>query len=164
MEKTTIFKTSYALRLFKGDYNPLTPDILIITSDFIEWKRKNWHLISSDSDNLNFKNVTGVFVDKHLFGATITIKSTGNHSIVIDGFPKKDARLIKEICIYYMNLASRSSSEKLSSSFSKNSNDSLKKNSPFSIADELIKLKNLLDDGAISQKEYDKLKKRLIAK
>lgn len=162
MEKTTVFKSSYALRLLKGDYNPFTPDVLTITSDFIECRRKNWHLISSDSDNFNFKNVTGIFVDKHLFGATISIKSTGNHSIVIDGFSKKDARLIKEICIYYMNLASHSSPEKSASLTSETFDDSLYKNSPFSIADELAKLKNLLDEGAISQKEFDKLKKRMI--
>lgn len=163
MEKTTVFKSSYALRLLKGDYNPFTPDVLTITSDFIECRRKNWHLISSDSDNLNFKNVTGIFVDKHLLGATITIKSTGNHSIVLNGFSKKDARLIKEICLYYMNLASRSSSGKSVSSAAETSNDSsLNKNPSYSIVDELAKLKVLLDEGAISQKEFDKLKKRLI--
>lgn len=160
MEKTAVFKSTYALRLFGGDYNPLTPDVLTITPDFIEYKRRNWHLISSDTDNLSFKNVTGVFVDKHVLGATITIKSTGNHSLVINGFSKKDARLIKEICNYYMTLSSQS----LSSTPEVSSFDSSSKSSVFSIADELTKLKKLLDEGAISQKEFDKLKKRMMAR
>ncbi len=162
MEKTTIFKSSYPLRIFRGDYNPFTPDIITITSDFVEYKRRNWHLISYDSDSLNFKNITGIFVDKHLFGASISIKSTGNDSVVIHGFSKKNARLIKEICTYYMTLASRSSPNNSSSDSKAYFGDSINRNSHFTTADELVKLKNLLDDGAISQKEFDQLKKRLI--
>lgn len=164
MEKTTIFKSSYPLRIFRGDYNPFTPDILTITSDFLEYKRKNWHLISYDSDSLNFKNITGIFVDKHLFGASISIKSTGNDSVVIHGFSKKSARLIKEICTYYMTLASHPSSNSSRSDSKISFGGGINRNSPFSTADELMKLKNILDDGAISQKEFDKLKKRLIKK
>lgn len=164
MEKTTVFKSSYPLRVFRGDYNPLTPDIVTITSDYIEYRRKNWHLVSSDSDTLNFKNVTGIFLDKHFFGATITIKSTGNHSIVMHGFTKKNARLIKEICTYYMTLYAQSAPANTVSTSEASSNFNLESSSAFSIADELTKLKKLLDEGAITQKEFDKLKKRLMAR
>lgn len=43
-----------------------------------------------------------------------------------------------------------------------NNNNSNKKNASFSIADELLKFKNLLDMGAITQEEFDMKKKQLL--
>jgi hypothetical protein len=72
------YKSSYFLRLLKGDYNPFTPNVLFIDDNHIEYRRRNWYLISVDTENLHFQNVTGVSVDKHLFDATLKIKSTGD--------------------------------------------------------------------------------------
>ena len=51
------FESSYFLRLLKGDYNPFTPNVLIIDDNSIEYRRRNWYLISVDTENLHFQNV-----------------------------------------------------------------------------------------------------------
>ena len=91
------FKSSYILRVFEGDYNPFTPNIIRINDDSVEFRRRNWHLISVDSEELMLNKVTGVTIDKHIFGATIKIKSTGSDSIVAFGFGKGKANKIKSI-------------------------------------------------------------------
>ena len=79
--------------MLKGDYNPFRPNNLTVTDDFVELEKRNWHLISKDSRKYHFQNVVGVDVDKHLFGATIIIESSGAHSIYINGLSKKTANM-----------------------------------------------------------------------
>lgn len=68
------FKSSYFFRILSGDFNPFTPNVIVIDNDHIEYRRRNWYLISVDTENLHFQNVAGISVDKHLFGATLIIK------------------------------------------------------------------------------------------
>ncbi len=160
MTNPVIFKSSYFLRALNSDLNPFTPNILLIDEEHIEFKRRNWHLISEDTETLHFKNITGITVDSHLFGTTITIKSTGNDPIQIRGFWKKEAKKIKDICAANIEAHNqKNSNEAFSSSMAKAMEN---QRGNYSVADELSKLKNLLDQGVLSQEEFDEQKRRLL--
>ena len=109
-------------------------------------------MISSDTENLNFRNITGITIDNHIFGSTIKIKSSGNDPIFVHGFWKSEAERIKELC-------SKKTRETTSHSFS---NPTPSSNNNLSIADELKKLKELIDQGVINQEEFDNLKSKLM--
>jgi hypothetical protein len=149
MPEQVLFKSNYFLRTLNSDLHPFTPNILVIDEEKIEFRRKNWHMVSEDTESLHFKNITGITVDSHLFGSTITIKSTGNDPIHVHGFWKKEANEIKAICAKYINAYNQRSSPG---------------NSPstFSVADELTKLKSLLDQGVISSEEFEQQKRKLL--
>lgn len=146
MAEKVIFKSDYILRILKGDFHPFTPNVLILDDNHIELRRRNWHLVSVDTESLHFANITGVTVDKHLFGATITIKSKGNDPIRVSGLWKKDANHIQKLCTEHISASSAPSSR------------------PASVADELIKLKELLDDGVLTQAEFDVQKNKILSK
>jgi hypothetical protein len=149
MAEPVIFKSSYFLRTLNRDLHPFTPNVLVIDEEHIEFRRKNWHMISEDTESLHFKNITGVTVDSHMFGTTITIKSTGNDPIHVHGFWKKEANEIKALCSKYINAYNHRSSPTSNSS-------------GFSVADELSKLKSLLDQGVITAEEFEKQKQKLL--
>ncbi|MCM4160693.1 SHOCT domain-containing protein [Antarcticibacterium flavum] len=149
MTEPVIFKSNYFLRTLTRDLHPFTPNVLVIDEEHIEFRRKNFHLVSEDTETLHFKNITGVTVDSHLFGSTITIKSTGNDPIHVHGFWKKEANEIKALCAKYINAYNNRSTPGSSSPV-------------FSIADELTKLKSLLDQGVITAEEFEKQKQKLL--
>lgn len=160
MAQPVIFKSSYFLRSLNKDFNPFTPNVLIIDEEHIEFKRRNWHLVSEDTETLHFKNITGVTVDSHLFGTTITIKSTGTDPILVRGFWKKEAKEIKELCAKYIALQNqKNSGEAMANSLSKAMQGNREN---LSVADELSKLKNLLDQGVLTREEFEDQKRRLL--
>jgi len=156
------FKSSYFLRLLSGDFNPFTPNVITIDDNHIEYRRRNWYLISVDTENLHFQNITGASVDKHLFGATLKVKSTGNDSIFIHGFWKKKANEIKDICSKQISAnTSKGTAEAMADAISKAVGQA-SGSGAVSVADELNKLKGLLDSGVLTQSEFDEQKKKLI--
>lgn len=160
MAEPTIFKSSYFLRSLSRDLNPFTPNILVIDDEHIEFRRKNWHLISEDSETLHFRNITGITVDSQLMGTTITIKSTGNDPILVKGFWKKEAKEIKDLCSKRIAAYNqKNSGEAIASSFARSMEGN---RSNYSVADELTKLKSLKDQGVLTQEEFDEQKRRLL--
>ena len=160
MAQPVIFKSSYFLRSLNKDFNPFTPNVLIIDEEHIEFKRRNWHLVSEDTETLHFKNVTGVTVDSHIFGTTITIKSTGTDPILVRGFWKKEAKEIKELCAQYIALQNqKNSGEAIANSIARNMQGN---RDTISVADELSKLKNLFDQGVLTREEFEEQKRRLL--
>jgi hypothetical protein len=156
------FKSSYFLRLLAGDFNPFTPNVITIDDNHIEYRRRNWYLISIDTENLHFQNITGVSVDKHLFGSTLKVKSTGNDSIFIHGFWKKKANKIKDICSKQISAnTSKGTAETMADAISKAVGQA-SGSGTVSVADELNKLKGLLDNGVLTQNEFDEQKKKLM--
>lgn len=107
-------------------------------------------MISHDTETLHFKNITGITVDNHLFGATLKIKSTGNDPIFINGFWKGRANEIKTICSKFIMRSSQ------------NNTNQTNFTNP-SPADELYKLKALLETGVITNKEFEKLKRKTLS-
>ena len=160
MSQPVIFKSSYFLRSLNKDFNPFTPNVLIIDEEHIEFKRRNWHLVSEDTETLHFKNITGVTVDSHLFGTTITIKSTGTDPILVRGFWKKEAKEIRELCAKYIALQNqKNSGEAMANSLAKAMHGNRE---TLSVADELTKLKNLFDHGVLTREEFEEQKSRLL--
>ncbi len=160
MSEPVVFKSSYFLRMLNRDLNPFTPNVLIIDDEKIEFRRKNWHLISEDTETLHFKNITGVTVDSHMMGTTITIKSTGNDPFFVEGFWKKEAKQIKDLCA--KNIAAynqRNSGEAMAGSFAKVMEGN---RGNYSVADELSKLRDLADRGVLTQEEFEDQKRRLL--
>lgn len=163
MKEEKKYTSSYFLRLISGDYNPFTPNKIMINENEFEYSRRNWYLISVDTENLHFQNITGVSVDKHLFGSTLKIKSTGNDSIFINGFWKKKANEIRDICSKNISLnTQRGTTEVMAEAISK-AVSNVAGSGTLSVADELNKLKELLDSDVLSQEEFDEQKKKLIA-
>ena len=158
------FKSSYFLRVLKGDYNPFTPNVLNIDNNHIEYRRRNWYLISADTENLHFQNVTGVTIDKHLFGSTLKIKSTGNDPIIVHGFWKKKANEIMEFCSKQISSnTQRGTTDAMADAISKAVGNANAGSNNLSVADELKKMKELLDNGVLSQEEFDQQKKKLLS-
>lgn len=140
------FKASYFYRLLSQDWNPFTPDIITIDANTVEYKRRNWYLISTDTQTYHFQNIIGVDIDKGFLGADIAIKTTGSAKITAVGFSKRKAEKIKQLCKKHI---------------AAHSNKGIAERQR-SVADELKKLKELLDSGVITQKEFDLQKDKLI--
>lgn len=160
--KEQTFKSSYFLRVLKGDFNPFTPNVITIDDNHIEYRRRNWYLISVDTENLHFQNITGISVDKHLFGSTIKIKSTGNDPILVHGFWKKKANTIKQLCSKNISAnTQKGTNEAMADAISKAVGNA-QANSKSNLASELRELKALVDEGLITQDEFDERKKKLM--
>ena len=162
MDKDNTVKSSYILRVFKGDFNPFTPNRISVDDNHIEYSRRNWHLISVDTESLSFKNIVGITVDNHVFGATIKIKSSGSDPIIISGFWKKEARGIKTFCSNNIaESANKGTADEIAKAVA-NAVGGAAEGNKLSVADELMKLKELLDSGVLTQDEFDQQKKKLI--
>jgi len=156
------FRSGYFYRVLKGEYNPFRPNRITLTDDFIEYKKRNWHLISVDSRKYHFQNVAGINLDKHLIGASIIIESTGDKSIYVHGLSKRAAKKVAEFCS--KNIVAntqKGTTEALADAIAKATKGA--GGGETSVADELKKFKGLLDDGIISQEEFDEQKKKLMA-
>ena len=144
-------KSTYLLRVIRGDYNPFTPNRVIITDDYVEFRRRNWHLVSVDKKKYHFKSFAGLNLDKHVFGADLVVEGYGHSEIAARGFTKKKAEEIYALV-----------SEKLSK-YSTTKNYYVRQTMPeTSTADEIKKLKALLDDGTLTPEQYEKQKNKLL--
>ncbi len=166
------FNVSYFMRLYSALpmtakwslWFPWTRDKVIITSDFLEHRKREWYLISVDHRKFHFQNIVGIDVNKNLFGADITIISTGNNDIKIKGFSKSTANIISTLATEHIaRNTQRGTTDAMADAISKAIN---KTNAPsqLSIADELKKLKDLLDQGIINQEDFDEQKTKLLKK
>jgi hypothetical protein len=136
---------------------------LTVTENFVELKKRNWHLVSVDSKKFHFQNVAGLDVDKHLFGATIIIETTGSKSIRINGLSKKTANKIADASSTHISgNTQKGTTEALAEAIAKATNSS--GGEALSVADELKKMKGLVDDGILSQEEFDEQKAKLMNK
>lgn len=156
------FRSGYFYRMLKGEYNPFRPNRVIITSSYLEYKKRNWHLVSVDSRKYHFQNVAGFILDKHLIGASIIIESTGDKSIYVHGLSKGTAKKIAAACSEYVSAnTQKGTTEALADAIAAATKGS--GGGQTSVADELKKMKGLLDDGIISQEEFDEQKKKLMS-
>ncbi len=152
------FKSGYFFRLIRKDYNPFTPDIITIDDQTIYHKRRRWYLLSTNYQKYHFQSIIGFDVRTELFGADLVIDTNGSSAIHIRGFSKSNAKRISAVCSeLIIKNAPRNIIDSLNSSLNKLTQS---KDLPNSIADELVKLKRLLDDNSITQDEFDKLKQK----
>lgn len=165
MEQDKTHKSSYIFRVLKGEYNPFRPNLIVINDHFVEFKKRNWHLISVDTQTFHFQNVVGIDVDKHIIGASLRIVTSGSDKIFVNGFSKATANKIKQECSKYIQMnTQRGTTEALAAAIASAVGNSKGTEGQISVADELKKLKELLDINAITQNEYDDQKSRLLNK
>ena len=79
--------------------NVLTPEKIIISTDFITWKKRNKYLIGVDSISIPLDKISGVEIQNKILGADIMIISNGLSKITAKNFTAADAEKIKEILI-----------------------------------------------------------------
>lgn len=155
------YTSSYLLRVLKGEYNPFRPNLIVVNDHFVEHKKRDWYLFSVDTRKYHFEKVVGIDVDKHLFGASLRIVTSGS-DIIVHGFSKKAANAIAEDCSAYIAMnGQRGTTEALASAIA-TAVGSANGGGQVSPADELKKMKDLLDSGVISQSEYDEQKAKLL--
>ncbi len=159
---TFIFKSSYLLRVIEGDWNPFTPNVIEISESKIEARRRNWYLISTDKQNYHFQNISGVELNKNLFGAVVKIYTNGGGKIVMHGFSKSKANEILSICEKHINNHSQKSVSDTISNAVAAAMRTGKASSGASISDEIRQLKALLDDEIITKDEFEYKKNELL--
>jgi hypothetical protein len=156
--KTKTYKSSYLYRILKGDYNPFTPNHVSINEREFQFRRRNWYLISHNTQTFNFQHITGLDVDKHLFGATIIIRTQGNYEYCMNYIHAQTRTATTEILRKTIVTTSESSTQAIVTAVDGGN----KNTSNLSVADELKKLKELLDSGIITQEEFNIQKGKLI--
>ena len=77
----------------------LTPEKIIISTDYITWKKRNKYLIGFDSISNPRDKISGVEIQNKILGVDISITSFGMSGIMAKNFTAADAKKIKEILI-----------------------------------------------------------------
>lgn len=109
-------------------------------------------LFSGETKQFDFNHIASVEIDTPIVGFSTITFFAGGTKMSASGFTKAEVKQIKE-GIEKGKLAVKSNT------YSENSSSST---SSTSLADELIKLKQLMDAGVITQDEFDAQKKRLL--
>ncbi|MFI3328315.1 MAG: SHOCT domain-containing protein [Rikenellaceae bacterium] len=161
MEK--IFKSSYLLRFIHGDWW-FCGNTIIVDSHCVEFRKRDWHLLAVDTNTFHWESMYGITIDNHIFGSTIVVK-TKKEDYRFGGFSKSTARQIRELATEYLSLNSQRGSiaHMLSNSGLNLAGGGVAPAPQVSVADELVKLKSLYDDGTISESEYVQLKSKLLS-
>jgi hypothetical protein len=79
--------------------NMLTPEKIIISTDYITWKKRNKYLIGVDSISIPRDKLSGVEIQNKIWGVDISITSFGMSGIIAKNFTAADAKKIREILI-----------------------------------------------------------------
>lgn len=149
-----------ASRLSKG--NLIFPLVINIEEEEITIKFPG--LFSGKSRHLVFQQIQAVHVDSPFIGySTITIV-VGGEKIVSHGFTKNTANTIKQICSGKISANSPRSQTEIIANAISNAAGITKNNTQVNIADEIIKLKNLLEMGIITEQEFTDQKNKLLNK
>ncbi|ALO14810.1 hypothetical protein L21SP5_01151 [Salinivirga cyanobacteriivorans] len=154
------FKAGYFLRILKGEYNPFNPTVIIIDKDFLEIKKRNNFLISVDTDSYHWEDLDAITIDKHLFGASIIINRDNKNPY--NGFSKRKAKTIYDLIKPKIHATSQKGVADSITSAIKDAIGTNTNTSTTSIADELKKLKDLANQGVISEDEFNTQKQKLM--
>lgn len=107
---------------------------------------KGW--LSNDESSIPLNNITSVSINSKFVYASISITTSGN-TITINDVPVAIAQEVKNVI------------EHLKSQDKKEEYSAIKKDT-FDLADEIRELKDLLDEGILTQDEFDAKKKQLL--
>ncbi|WP_374966030.1 SHOCT domain-containing protein [Lysinibacillus sp. RS5] len=105
-------------------------------------------LIFNDEKSIPLKSISSINISKKLLSSTLKIVSTGNKAIIED-VPSHIALEIKNAI------------ENLKKDF-KTTSAAKKEKDMYDVADEIRELKDLLDDGLITEEEFNAKKKQLL--
>jgi hypothetical protein len=118
-------------------------------------------LFSGKTRHIVYQQIEGVNIDTPMIGFSTITFVVGGEKLVGHGFSKAEVKEIKEICSQKISASSpRSQTELIANAISSAGGN--KNNGQVSIADELKKLKELLDGGIITQQEFDIQKTKVL--
>lgn len=106
-------------------------------------------ITSNDETSIPLQSISSINISNKLVYSTIEIVSTGNKAI-IDDVPAHIAIEIKNAI------------ENLKKDFKSTASTTKQEKDMYDVADEIRELKDLLDDGILSQEEFDAKKKQLL--
>lgn len=115
-------------------------------------------IFSGKSRHIVYQQIEGVNIDTPMIGYSTITFVVGGEKLVGHGFTEDDVTEIKQICTEKIRLSSPVNS--IANAISSAAPG--KAQHQFSVADELKKLKDLLDIGVINQQEFDKQKAKLL--
>jgi hypothetical protein len=151
-------KTYIASRVSEG--NRLFPAEIHIEETEIMLKFPG--LFSGKSRHIVYQQIEGVNIDTPMIGYSTITFVVGGEKLVGHGFSKSEVQEIKQICSEKIRASSpRNQTEMIANAIS-SANGGTKNTGPVSVADELRKLKELLDIGVITQAEFDTQKAKLL--
>ena len=139
-------------RLFPAEIHILETEIMLKLPGFFSGKSR--HIV--------YQQIEGVNIDTPMIGYSTITFVVGGEEIVGHGFTQGEAEEIKHICSERISASSpRNQPNLIAKAISEGANDS--KNKPqISVADELKKLKVLLDEGILTKDEFDAQKIKLL--
>lgn len=117
---------------------------------------------SGKSRHIVYQQIEGVNIDTPMIGYSTITFVVGGEKIVAHGFTESEAQEIKQICSTKISaFSARSQSDIVTSAISE-AIGNVKTTGQISIADELKKLKELLDLGVLTQTEFNEQKHKLL--
>jgi hypothetical protein len=146
----------------------VSPDCVIVTNKRLVICRPRL-LGGFDFEDHLWREVGDVHLEEGIIGGTLTIKTVGGKTIVVDYLPKAQARKTYSLAqemeeLVHEERRQRDLEDKRAAAggvFLPNQGDKPAKDDPMQV---LSKLKNLLDAGLITQEEYDKKKSEVLAR
>lgn len=119
-------------------------------------------IFSGKSKHIVYQQIEGVNIDTPMIGYSTITFIVGGEKIVAHGFTKSEAEEIKQICSDKISATSNRVQSDMITSAIADAIGNTKSNGQFSIADELNKLKELLDIGVLTQTEFNEQKSKLL--
>ena len=112
---------------------------------------------SGKSRHIVYQQIEGVNIDTPMIGYSTITFVVGGEKLVGHGFTESDVNEIKQICSEKIRV-----NNPLNTMANAISSSGSSKSVQISVADELRKLKDLLDIGVITQQEFEKQKSKLL--
>lgn len=155
--ETKVYKAS---RISEG--NRIFPAEIHIESHEIILKIPGF--FSGKSKHIVYQQIEGVNIDTPMIGYSTITFIVGGEQIIAHGFTKNEVSEIKQVCSSKISASSpRAQSELITEAIS-NAAAKTRIENKTSVADELMKLKELMDIGVINESEFNELKFKLLNK
>ena len=149
-----------AARLSKG--NEIFPAEIHIEKSEITLKIPGF--FSGKSRHIVYQQIEGVNIDTPMIGYSTITFVVGGEKVVAHGFTKSEVKEIKQICSERISANSPKSQSEIIAEAISSAVGNANTNGQISVADELKKLKELLDCGVITQQEFEEQKNKLLGK
>ena len=139
-------------RLFPAEIHILETEIMLKIPGFFSGKSR--HIV--------YQQIEGVNIDTPMIGYSTITFEVGGEEIVGHGFTKSEAQEIKQICSERILATSpRNQTEQIANAISAGAT-AQKNTVQISVADELIKLKQLVNEGILTEDEFNAQKAKLL--
>ncbi len=152
-KKYTASRVSEGNRLFPAEIHIEEAEIMLKFPGFFSGKSR--HIV--------YQQIEGVNIDTPMIGYSTITFIVGGEKLVGHGFLKSEVKEIKQICSEKILAHSPQSQTEMIANAISSAAGTTKNNSPISIADELKKLKELVDVGVITQQEFEAQKAKLLS-